>query len=111
MSRSTYFKSRLYIRMAECPPVIPTVADALRQHAPADLKKFGKSVSVAQLKVIGAITRCRTGELGGLAYRFGDCGHSHWYGGSSSRSQSLIGFRIPTVRSERFDDQDGCRQM
>jgi len=61
---------------------MPSVADALRQHAPAYLKKFGNSVSIAQRKVIGSVIRCRTGELGGVAYRCDQCGRSHWYGRS-----------------------------
>src|SRR3990167_6005806 len=61
---------------------MPTVADALRQHAPAYLAKFGEAVPLGHRKVISAITRCRTGELGGVAYRCDDCGRVHWFGRS-----------------------------
>jgi hypothetical protein len=61
---------------------MPTVAEALRQHAPAYLKKFGKAVPIGHRKVISAIVRCRTGELGGVAYRCDDCRRAHWYGRS-----------------------------
>jgi hypothetical protein len=46
---------------------MPTVADCLRQHAPAYLAKFGEAVPLGHRKVISAITRCRTGELGASA--------------------------------------------
>jgi hypothetical protein len=59
-----------------------TVADCLRQHAPAYLAKFGESMPGEQRKVLSAITRCRTGELGGLLYRCDDCGRAHWVGRS-----------------------------
>jgi hypothetical protein len=61
---------------------MPTVADALRQHAPAYLDKFGEAVPLGHRKVISSITRCRTGELGGVAYRCDDCGRAHWFGRS-----------------------------
>ena len=61
---------------------MPTVADALRQHAPAYVTKFGAAVPVGHRKVISSITRCRTGELGGVAYRCDDCGRVHWFGRS-----------------------------
>ena len=59
-----------------------TVADALRQFAPAYLKKHSESVSIIQQKVLGAITRCRTGALGGVHYQCNDCGREHWVGRS-----------------------------
>ena len=59
-----------------------TVADALRQFAPAYLKKHSESVSITQQKVLGAITRCRTGALGGVHYKCNDCGREHWVGRS-----------------------------
>lgn len=61
---------------------MPSVADALRQFAPAYLKRNGDSVSVAINKVLGAITRCRTGALGGVHYQCGGCGREHWVGRS-----------------------------
>jgi len=59
---------------------VPSVADALRQHAPAFLDKYGKAVPTGHRKVLGAITRCRTGELGGVLYRCKQCGRKHWVG-------------------------------
>lgn len=59
-----------------------SVADCLRQHAPTYLEKFGDSVPIGHQKVIGAITRCRTGELGGVVYKCDGCGHEHWVGRS-----------------------------
>jgi hypothetical protein len=59
---------------------MPSVADCLRQHAPAYLEKFGERVPMGHRKVIAAITRCRTGELGGVIYQCvdRDCGREHW---------------------------------
>ena len=48
---------------------MPTVADCLRQHAPAYLKQFGEDVPIGHRKVISSITRCRTGELGNVKYQ------------------------------------------
>ena len=61
---------------------MPTVADALRQHAPAYIDKFRSSISVHELKVISAIMRCRTGQLGGVHYQCESCGKDHWVGRS-----------------------------
>lgn len=61
---------------------VPSVATALRQHAPAFLKRLGSLVSIDQLKVISAIVRCRTGSLGGVHYECGGCGREHWVGRS-----------------------------
>lgn len=59
-----------------------SVADCLRQHAPAYLAKFGMSVPRQHRKTIAAVTRCRTGHLGGILYACGNCGASHWVGRS-----------------------------
>lgn len=61
---------------------MPTVADCLRQHAPAYTKEFGDSMPLIHQKVLSAITRCRTGLLGGVHYRCDDCGRDHWVGRS-----------------------------
>ncbi|TWT93173.1 IS91 family transposase [Neorhodopirellula pilleata] len=61
---------------------MPTVADALRRFAPAYLKQHSDSISVAQDKVLGAITRCRTGALGGVRYQCKRCQREHWVGRS-----------------------------
>ncbi|WP_261344859.1 transposase zinc-binding domain-containing protein, partial [Rubripirellula obstinata] len=40
-----------------------SVALALRVHAPEYLERFGDRVPLGHRKVLGCITRCRTGEL------------------------------------------------
>lgn len=61
---------------------MPSVADALRQFAPAYLAKHADSVPTARQKVLGAITRCRTGALGGVHWQCEGCGREHWVGRS-----------------------------
>ena len=61
---------------------MPSVADALRQFAPAYLKQHVGTISIIQQKVLGAITRCRTGALGGVHYQCDGCGREHWVGRS-----------------------------
>jgi hypothetical protein len=45
---------------------MPTVADCLRRHAPAYNESFGHTLSLTKRKVLDAINRCRTGELGAV---------------------------------------------
>lgn len=61
---------------------MPSVADALRQHAPEYLRRFGDDVPMGHRKVLAAITRCRTGLLGGVHYQCNGCGREHWVGRS-----------------------------
>jgi hypothetical protein len=61
---------------------MPSVADCLRQHAPAYLKQFGDDVPIGHRKVISSITRCRTGGLGHVHYECKRCGREHWVGRS-----------------------------
>lgn len=61
---------------------MPSVADALRQHAPEYLRRFGDDVPSGHRKVLSAITRCRTGSLGGVHYQCNGCGRDHWVGRS-----------------------------
>lgn len=61
---------------------MPSVADALRQHAPAYLKRFGDTVPAGHRKLLSVITRCRTGALGGVHYQCKGCGREHWVGRS-----------------------------
>lgn len=61
---------------------MPSVADCLRQHAPAYLAKWGEAVPTGHRKVLDAIVRCRTGALGGVLYECNDCGTRHWVGRS-----------------------------
>ena len=59
-----------------------TVADALRQHAPAYLQKFKNRLPIQHQKVLTALTRCGTGELGHAVYQCGKCQRQHWVGRS-----------------------------
>ena len=61
---------------------MPSVAEALRQHGPASVEKFGARITVEQQKVLAAIQRCRTGEFGGVIYECSGCGRRHWVGRS-----------------------------
>lgn len=61
---------------------MPTVADCLRQHGEPYLEPFGDDVPAGHRKVLGLITRCRTGELGATVYQCEDCGRQHWVGRS-----------------------------
>ena len=61
---------------------MPTVADALRQHLPGYLETFGDRVPLGHRKVLSAITRCRTGQLGDVIYRCTSCDKRHWVGRS-----------------------------
>ncbi|NVK15881.1 MAG: IS91 family transposase [Rhodobacteraceae bacterium] len=53
------------------------VADIFRVHGPAWRAANAGHISLDQLKVMNAITRCRTAALGGHAARCEDCGHEH----------------------------------
>lgn len=61
---------------------MPTVADALRQHADGYLKQYGERMPSEHKRVLAAITRCRTGALGFLRYDCGTCRRTHWVGRS-----------------------------
>jgi hypothetical protein len=75
-----------------------SVADCLRQHAPAYLQEFGERVPLGHRKVISAITRCRTGELGGVVYQCDDCGREHWVGRSCGNRH------CPNCQKEKTQD-------
>lgn len=59
-----------------------TVADALRTFAPAYIAKYHQRMPPHHRKVLGLITRCKTGELGNVMYRCQSCQVSHWVGRS-----------------------------
>jgi len=59
-----------------------TVADALRKFAPAYIAKYQKRMPPHHRKVLGLITRCKTGELGNAMYRCQSCRSVHWVGRS-----------------------------
>ena len=54
----------------------------LRQHGAAFLLQYSDKVSLQQRKVLSAITRCRTGELGSVIFACDGCGRQHWVGRS-----------------------------
>ena len=53
------------------------VADIFRDHGPAWRRANAGHVSLAQLKVMNAVERCRTAALGGHVTRCEDCAHEH----------------------------------
>ena len=53
------------------------VADIFRAHGPAWRRTRAGHLSLGQLKVMAAIERCRTAELGGHVAACGTCGHTH----------------------------------
>lgn len=57
---------------------MPDVADALRAFAPDYLLQHGGAVPVGHRRVLNFITKCGTGELGGVVYECGLCGKQHW---------------------------------
>lgn len=62
---------------------MPTVAEALRRHAPKYLNRLAAAnTGVAIGKAFWAIMRCRTGELGGVHWGCTKCDRSHWVGRS-----------------------------
>ncbi len=75
-----------------------SVANCLRQHAPAYLAEFGESVPLGHRKVLAAIMRCRTGELGGVLYRCEGCGREHWVGRSCGNRHCPTCGRDKTTR-------------
>nr|WP_291705970.1 transposase zinc-binding domain-containing protein [Bradyrhizobium sp.] len=52
------------------------VADIFRHHGPAWRQANAHHVSLQQLKVMSAIERCRTAELGGHVARCEDCAYT-----------------------------------
>lgn len=61
---------------------MPTVAEALRQHADGYWRRYAERMPVEHKRVLAAITRCRTGELGHLHYACKSCRRKHWAGRS-----------------------------
>lgn len=61
---------------------MPTVADALRQHADGYLRLYGDRMPTEHKRVLAAITRCRTGALGHVRYDCRTCRRVHWVGRS-----------------------------
>ena len=59
-----------------------SLAEALAEHGPAFLSKFQNQLPEIVGRVIGLITRCRTGALGGVHYQCDGCGRDHWVGRS-----------------------------
>ena len=61
---------------------MPTVADCLRQHGPSFLKSAADTTPFQVRKVLSALMRCRTGELGHVIYGCRSCSREHWVGRS-----------------------------
>ena len=61
---------------------MPTVAEALRQHAVGYLHLYRQRMPTEHKRVLAAITRCRTGALGHLRYDCRSCRRIHWVGRS-----------------------------
>ncbi len=61
---------------------MPSVAECLRQHGDAFLQQYSDKISLQQRKVLSAVTRCRTGELGHVIFECGGCKRQHWVGRS-----------------------------
>jgi hypothetical protein len=59
-----------------------TVADALRRFVPGYIAKYSRRMPPHHRKVLGLITRCKTGELGNVIYRCPSCQARHWVGRS-----------------------------
>ena len=57
---------------------MPTVAEALRQHADSYLRQYADGMPTEHKRVLAVITRCRTGELGHLHYECDTCRRTHW---------------------------------
>ena len=74
---------------------MPTVADALRQHADGYLRQYADRMPIEHKRVLAAITRCRTGELGHLHY---DCAPADARIGSAAVAGIVI---VPTASRTR----------
>lgn len=62
---------------------MPSVAEALRLHAPRYLERLRNSNrGIAIQKAFTAIMRCRTGELGNVQWQCTRCHREHWVGRS-----------------------------
>jgi hypothetical protein len=61
---------------------MPTVADVVRRHAPAYLRRFGEAVPRAHRNVLAALAACRTGSLGTVVFACSDCQRRHRIGRS-----------------------------
>ena len=65
---------------------MPSVADCLRQHGDRFLQECHDSattqITLQHRKVLSAIQRCRTGELGHVIFECAQCHHQHWVGRS-----------------------------
>jgi hypothetical protein len=61
---------------------MPTVADVVRRYGGAYLEQFGATMPASHKKVLDAIAKCRTGELGMVLYRCECCGQMQAMGRS-----------------------------
>ena len=54
-------------------------------------------ISLQQRKVLIAIRRCRTGELGHVIFECAQCHHQHWVGRSCGKPRSAWPVRLRTI--------------
>lgn len=54
------------------------LADILRRHWPAYVRRWGHRLSPEHHRAVRAILRCRTPQLGGQLYRCPGCGQAHY---------------------------------
>jgi len=76
---------------------VARVADCFRRHAGAYLETFDGWMPLIQRKVISAIIRCQTGELGGCRFECDDCGREHCAGRSCGNRH------CPNCQSDKTD--------
>ena len=58
---------------------MPSLADVVREHAPAYLARFGDAMLDSHARALGAITNCRTAALGAELAQCNHCGQSHLF--------------------------------
>lgn len=75
-----------------------TVADVLRKFAPDYIAKYRDRMPPHHRKVLGLITRCKTGELGNLIYCCQSCRARHWVGRSCGNRH------CPNCQKEKTQD-------
>ena len=56
---------------------MPGIADVIVRHGPDYLERFGSAVPLGHRRALLALSRCRTGALGGHLAECTECGHTH----------------------------------
>jgi len=67
-----------------------TVSQVLRRYAPQYLERFGDRMPRQQVKVLQAVTACRTGAFGWVRYACAQCGKSHVMGRSCGNRHCVL---------------------